>query len=405
MNPSFVSTYADILERMASFIKARPTAPSVDQQTLRYNIESSLREIVNYRDWKCLKKIWRVQLAALRKTGTVTYDSTTMIVELTGSTFPTDAKDWTLRIGGGNVNCEIDSYIDPTHVLLKSPLIPNASIAVATSYTMGKTWYELPPEFIASWSPAEKNARFTGKYIPFEEWYLFDKYCNMAGIAHLWSIGPVPNKYNAIALYVYPWPQADEEYDLLMKIRPRSMIITGKESWASSGKVSVSLNGTTVSGSFTYSGTTPVYQTSFRELMIGSIIRFSADGTALPTDTNGTNPYVFQAVITDVDETAQTLTLDTPVTRAFSAVKYVVADPLTLESLLYDAFLRCCEKNLASAMDTKDALKVERQFLSAIQRAKYQDASVKQRQMVGESGRYLTRLADMKSRPWIAPNI
>ena len=396
---TFIAVYSDILDRLDAFIKSRSTAPSVDQATKRACVETALREIVSYRDWKCMKRIWRIHLKATQTTGTVTFDSTTNELTLTGATWPTDVADYTVRVGTDNVMCEIDEYVLPTVITLKSPNVPTASITTGVTYMLGKPWYALPANFAASWTPANSNATFIGQYVPFENWYLLDKYNTYTGISRLWTIGPVPNKYNVTAIYIYPWPSANEEYDLLMKFRPRRLSISGKDSWNYAGTVSVELAGTTVTGSQSFSGTTVTTPVQFKNLMLGSIIRFS-DGSTLPTDTNGTNPYVFQATIIDVDINAKTLEIDTPSPFALSGVKYTISDPLTLDESLYDAFLRNCEKQLAYVINAKDYKAVENNYLTAVFRAKIADAPVNQRSAVGDVVGHVTRLSDYKSRDW-----
>jgi hypothetical protein len=398
-NSTFVATYIDILYRLEAFIKSRSTTPSVDQATIRSCVETALREIVSYREWKCMKRVWRVQLKATQTTGTVSYDASNNQLTLVGATWPADAADYSIRVGTNNVTCEIDAYVSPTVITLKSPNVPNDDLTDVT-YTLGKPWYALPANFASSWSPANSNATFIGQYVPFEEWYLLDKYSTFTGTSRLWTIGPVPNKYNVTALYVYPWPASNEEYDLLMKFRPRRLSISGKDPWNYAGTVSMSLAGTTVTGSQSFSGTTVTTPVQFKDLMLGSIIRFS-DSSTLPTDTNGTNPYVFQATIIDVDTAAKTLEIDTPSPYALSSVKYIVSDPLTLEEGLYDAFLRNCEKQLAYICGMKDAQAVENQYLAVLFRAKIADSPVNQRSAAGESARRITRLRDFKSRPWL----
>jgi hypothetical protein len=395
MTAPFLATAEDVLNRCNWFLADRQE--ELDQSTQRHCVETALREIVGEHDWKCLKKIWRVQLSATQTTGTVTYQGTGGTYDyqctLTGATWPLDVVDYELRLGPASCICDVATRISDTIITLKPPRVPAAD-STASSYMLGKSWYALPPEFAAAWSPAEKNAWFIGQYVPFEEMYLLTKYRTLTGIVKRWSIGPAPDQYGTMAIYVYPWSMATEEEDLLMKFRPRTMNISGRDAWNFVGTVSVAAGGTAVTGT----------NTAFRTMMQGSIIRFAYDSATKPTATNGANPYVFQQSIASVDAGAQTLVLSSPSPVALSGVRYTISDPVDLPQNMYDAFLKNVERQLAfaSGMKEKELAVIERYYTVALQKAKAQDSPVKQRMVAGQSGQFLTRLRDFKSRPWIS---
>lgn len=393
MSAPFLTTYADVLDRMQAFVKSRPLAQSVDQTTIRAAVEAGLREIVAARDWNCMQRVSRIKLNAAQTTGTVTYTESAGVypyqVTLSGATWP----DWaaTAQIRIGSTISEVDAVKSATVLTLRPPRVPVADIATASAYTLGREWYELPPEFVASWSPAERNAWFIGQYTPFEDWYLVNNYRAMTGTVRRWTIGPIPDMYGAMALYVYPWSAQTVEENLLLKVRPRTLAISGKDAYCFAGTASVTSGGTAVTGS----------GSSFRSSMVGAVIRFS-DTSTLPTGTAGSNPYVFQTTIAAVTDTTH-LTLSTAAPQTFSAVKYVVSDPVDLSQPIYDAFLRNCEKQLAYAAGMKDAGAVERYYQLALQAAKMADNAVRQKMLVGRPLQVRHRLRDYADRPVLNP--
>jgi len=355
---------------------------SNSQEVLRYSVECALREIIAARDWTCLRRLWRVPLQA-PVTGTATYDSATSTLTLVTGATAAWMVDGQVHIGTSATPCDIDSVASATELVLRSPRVPTESIATATAVTIGRYWYELPADFVASWAPAERNAWYVGEYVPFEDWHLLQKYYTTVGTVRRWTIGPAPNRYATLAIYVDPWPSATSEYDLVMKCRPRSLAVSGQEAWSYEGTVSVTADSATVTGT----------SSNFKSIMAGGIIRFS-DSSTKPTGTNGSNPYIFQQSIASVDTVAQTMTLGSVAPVSLTNVKYVVSDPVDIDIAIYDAFLRNCEKQLAHACAAKDLPTIERQYQVALVQAKINDNYRRQHETAGSGHRVYRRLAD-----------
>jgi len=303
-------------------------------------------------------------LQATQTTGTVSYLATggayDYLCTLSGATLPSWAIDAQIRLGGYATVCDIDAIISDTEFTLRPPRVPADTTITAGAYSLGRSWYDLPADFVAAYPFTERSARFIGQYVPFETWHQQERYNSASGNAQYWTVGPVADMYGAMALYVHPWSATNAECDLIIKTRPRTLAISGTDLWNCAGTVSVTLgNPLTVTGS----------STTFRDSMVGSLIRFSS-GSTRPTGTNGENPYLFQQSIMAVDTTAQTLTMGAASTVALSGVKYVVTDPVDFNLAIYDAFLRNCEKQLAYAGGMKDAEAVARRYLAALSQAR-----------------------------------
>jgi hypothetical protein len=392
MSLQYVVTYDDVLSVVRAFSSSHGAGNA--QEVVRYCIESGMREIIAAKDWNCLRKVWRVPLQAVQTTGTLTYaklSGTTPIylVTLVGATVPDWAEGAQIRVGTYSTICDIDEIVSATEFTLLPPRVPTEDITTATTYTMGRSWYELPAEFIASWAPAERNAWWTGKYVPFEEWHLLERYRVMNGPVNYWTIGPAPDQYGTLALFVEPWSASISDLDFVMKCRPRQLSISGQDPWNYAGTVSV------VAGSKTVTGSSGVL---FKALMEGAIIRLS-DTSAKPTGTNGPNPYAFQQQIASVNVSAKTLTLRTASAVSLTSVGYTVSDPVDIDTCIFDAFLRNCEKQLAHACGMKDYEAIKRVYDVALVEAKIADATTRHREVAVPQSRVRTRLIDYPNIP------
>ena len=419
---TFIACFSDVLDQLSSFVKNRPVAQSADQGVYRSVAETALREIVGARDWTCLKKIWRIAMQATVGGGTVsgtpvpgvgevTYSKAggtyPYQVTLTGGTWPnweitnadmeihtTDAE---IRIGTGSVVCEIDQIISPTIMTLKPTRVPDQDVTTPSPFSMGLSWYRLPPDFSALNMAAEKNAWFLGEFIEWAEMATLTKYRTMTGIVKRFSIGPCPKDYNRKAIYVYPWSMGNDEYDLMIKVRPRNIRISGHEPWNYQGTVT----STTTNGVTTVTGT----GVAFRSTMAGAMIRFGSNSTTRVTGTVGSigtfNPFQYQEQIYSISSDLTTLTLNRALPADVTNVTYNVSDPVTLDGVVYDAYLKCCEKHMAYRLAMKDAKDIERMYQETLFEAKKQDRPVHKREAAGMGDSYVTRLRDMKSRPWV----
>jgi hypothetical protein len=405
----FLCTYDDVLSWVDGFLQGHASAPSVRQEVIRGSVETALREIVGARDWACMKKPFRLQLQASQNTGTISYHAAAGTaldasegggvtqypyqVTLTGGTWPAWATDGELRLGDDWVINDVACIYSPTVISLRPTRVPAADIAFGSEYVIGQACYPLPGDFVGVWAPAEKNPWFIGEYTPFEDWSLMDKYRTMSSIVRRWTYGPVANRYGVTGFYVYPYSSNTEEYDILMKNRPRPLRVSGQEAWQYQGTVSVAANSTAVTGSGTAF-------TTNQSQAVGSIIRFGG-GTTKPTGTWGRNPFLFQQTVASIaSDTA--LTLSAPSPAAFSAATYCISDPVDVQQHMFDAFMRGCERRLGHAMGFKDADSLDRLYYVALTEAKRQDSAVKQRQVAGDRSGPLFRLYQQSgNRPFL----
>jgi len=186
-----------------------------------------------------------------------------------------------------------------------------------------------------------------------------------------------------LALFLYPTPDTLRTEDLIYIRRPRPLRISGKESDHAVGTLGLTAD------SAAATGTSTVFDSS----MVGSIVR-AGTSTKAPTGVVGTNPYKEQQVIQSVTSaTAVTLSSVAEGTRA--GVKYTISDPVDIDPVMIDAFLRCCEKQLAIIRQMKRLDMIAAAYLDALESAKAGDQRVQERRYVGSGATTIRRLADI----------
>ena len=137
--------------------------------------------------------------------------------------------------------------------------------------------------------------------------------------------------------------------------------------------------------------------TEFTAGMVGSLLRISPS-SARPSGLEGTNPWVEQHVIQSVTD-ADTLIVEENVATTRSDVAYVIADPIDFEGAAWEAFLRCCERHLALAQNSKSLPAVRAMAADALMLAKEADARVGGRRVCGVPSVRVPRLREATDRP------
>lgn len=364
--PAFVATYYDVLDNLKWFAQANG---AVGQEVLRRAIQMAYREIITARDWQCLVRNGRIHLNAAQTTGTIAYTHSTRQVTLTGATFPSWSVNGSLRIG--DTVSDITSQQSDTVVTLDATLNPGADVDDGTSYTLYRRYYVLPSDFVSMSETLSQTDRVIGRYITPAEMFSLDRYNDTTGSVQWYTIAQAPDIYGRMALFVHPASDADETLDFAYKAQPRTIRYTGMDSADKAGTITATAGSATIAGS----------GTSFASAHVGSIFRIgtASDG---PTGIEGINPYAEQRVVAAVSN-ATSLTLDAAVAASHSAVKYCITDPIDLDVSLYDAFLRCCEKNIALSRDYKNRGAVYAAYNDALFQAKCADGRVTHTGRVG----------------------
>jgi len=392
MSAPYVYTYSDAIEAMNDFLAGQGV--SVGQSTIRRAIRAAYRKFATAHDWSFLIKPGRIELKAAETTGTVTYDETGHVsgeraLVLSDSTWPSDAQDWCVRLAEPEIICDIDQRISDTVVLLDAQTCPVADIATGVEYTAYPRWYRLPNDFVSLVSrPMEEDPVWQlGQYVSPAEMEVVHRYEDRTGDVERYTIAAIQDLFGAMGIYVWPPSDTNETCDFVYRRRPRDMRYSGHDDGEILGVASISQDETTVTGSADGNEN----PTTFSSNHVGSIFR---PGTASyrPDGLDGIHPYGEQHSIKAVASTTS-LTLDAAATATYTNVKYQITDPWDMDVACWDAFLQCCESELARIRRMENSGLIHTTYLKALRAAKAADRRVSHRRVAGSPYRYVTRLA------------
>ncbi len=378
MSTQTLLTYADAIEHLRDF--AAGAGLSVNQPQLRRAVQAAYTEVVQAHEWPYFVVPHRIHLMETQDDGTLAYTHSTRTVTLTGATFT----DWTAgaSIFVDDKLCEIESITDATNAVLSSAMNPGADLT-GEDYTLFRRWHELPADFLAITEPISEELR-RAQSVPMSEMLELHAWRNQTDTARCYAVGPSLLNYGVNALYTWPPAAADSSLDMLYRRKARELRYSGAVAVDRAGTIAIT------SGSNTATGTS----TSFLADHVGSVLRISSDDKR-PTGRFGDKPYIEEHKILAVDVDAQTLTLQEVVSTTDVDAGYLITDPIDLDPVVFQAFLHCAEKQVIIGRDPEKAGRVIGNYLRALAAAKGADAKTIQRRVVGGTGRYRPRLADL----------
>jgi hypothetical protein len=342
-----IYTYQDAVEHLADMYNAKRSKELL--RSMRRAILQAYRDLPNLRRWVYFDRRYTLRVSASYSTGTVVYDHTggasERLLTLTTGTWPTDADYGRVRVGGKTY--DIETRQSDSLVTLSPNSNPGEDVS-STTYTWFREQYPLPTDF--------KKIRQVYDTDRDEQVYQVDSDRHHDQSLHFFETPDTPwtctvkatgDYLGALSLVFSPPPSSDILYDILYEAAPRPLNLEVYNT----GTVSVSAGST----SLTSSGAT------FPRGCEGSIIRFSANGSTLPTGPVGDlagndNLYYAQRVIV-TRSSASALVLDQSMTDALSAVKFTISDPIDLETkAMYTAFIRMAENEYAKLRNLEPAV-------------------------------------------------
>lgn len=335
-------TLQDCVEHLID--SANATGLPEERRKARRAVMDAYRQFPQLAEWTYFYKQGIVTTQASQEDGTCSYDNTggaeERLVTLSGATVPTNGEWFTIVID--DVHYPVETVVDSTTFTLPEFSNPGADVAAGTSYLMYRNIYPVPVDFRAGGELLEFEGQGNAPvFVTPEELLSSLEYDNTPqSWLRYYSIRGGGQHYSGLVFEFSPPPSAAMTLTFSYSADPRPIGMIGTVAEYSTGTVAVS--GTTVTG------TTTVWTNR----LIGSIIRFTASTTALPTGPAGAygndNPYTEQRVITDV-ASATSLTIDAALTGTYSGVKHTIGDPLDLDyHVMLDAFLAMCEWKFAN---------------------------------------------------------
>jgi hypothetical protein len=383
----YVFAFSDVIEHMDNFAAYGAGA---NQYMRREVARAAYREVVGARAWSFLGSNARITLQAAQTTGTVVYlhSSGTYARELTltGATWPEAwVKDASVRFG--NIICDVEDYKSSTVVTLDAVMAPVADVS-STTYSLFPRWYRLPTDFVSADVPMAEDSWITGTQVPKAQVERLLRSTDYTGEIECYSFGAPLDLFGATALYIQPPSDEKETLDIPYTRRPRDLVYTGHDSRDTAGTIAVTAESPTVTGT----------DTTFESGMVNSLFRIGASSTRMPGGISGQYPYAEQRAVKSV-ASATELTLDAGVAIPRDGVKYRITDPIDIDMILYDAYLRCCEKRLGMATRAKNVRELEREYERALTAAAEADCRGIQPVVAMAGVPYRRRLIDGSSRP------
>ena len=328
-------TFADAYDIGAAFLRGHGAEASSEVRCRA--VQEAFIDIINAYDWLSLEGAGRIHLYSTETDGTVTYTHDTRRLVLDGSTWPSWVLNGSILLD--EVICEVESYINSTTIVLHESLNPGADLAAGTSYRLFCRWYPLPADFVNFTGPIGRNTWAYGQKISMTELAAYQRnYSESTGPSRYYAIGEQPNAPTEKAIYLWPFATQDEPLDFTYNRRPREPQYSGRDAADMAGTITVSEGSNAVTGS----------STLFEDQMAGALLLIGRNGTSVPTGRYGLNRFAEQHRIHSVTS-ATALALTANVTQSLEAVKYLITDPIDVETCAQNAFLRYMEMHLAQS--------------------------------------------------------
>lgn len=360
-------TFQDALEHL----EAHTLGGTMDSERRDFRSAAlgAYTDLASRYDWLCYHSEYDIRLEPQYSTGTISYDHTggaheRMVTlyapdayEADGVTaqtasWPSSVKDGRIKINdvrypvefvksndahgnqiitlpeSANPGVDIISNVDGGYATVTAR---SGQVRGTTTYTWLRSRYTLPADFKDMDPPHTESSHFSQRPVSLDSIMAFERHVRASSSPPRWyAIGPDPNRYGQMAMYVQYEPNKAEGLRFFYRRFPRRI----KYSDSSAGTVSSSGTTITLSGS----------GASFSSEMVGSVIRFGTSAVK-PSGVRGLSPWQEQRIITSYTD-ANTVTVDSA-PSAYSNVKYVVSDPLDFRPTMLEAFLRGCEWKLS----------------------------------------------------------
>lgn len=382
-----LTTYRDLVEHLIDFMGANPGGDAA--RDARRAACGGLACLARSHLWNYYQTRGRIATVAPYSTGTVSFSSSTNQVTLTSGTWPSWAALGTILLPmtqTGNtsvaqVSFEVIARDSDSVITLSTNSNPGTNLSAGTTYTLYRDTFPLPIDCTAI-----DRAMLVGyaTWLEFEnpgQWLARQQIYRGPALPHWYCVRGDPDYLGSMAFSLFPVPDNQYEIEFMYNRQPRPLKV---ESY-STGKVSVT------SGFATVTGTNTSWSS---RLHTGCILRFSNDGTNLPTSDVGAYPAALERVITTVNSTTS-ITLDSVADQTFANVAYVISDPADIEPLAMRlGLLRACEYQLGVSRNRRDRSDLEQEFLKELIRAREADSRNFSSQSPRGNRAFPTRLID-----------
>jgi hypothetical protein len=368
-------TFNDYIDTLAYHLGG--SADERNAVTVRSAILSAYRDLALKRSWNYYWSKYRLEFNAPYNTGTVTYVQATQALTISGGSWPSWAGNGYAEVRINNVVSRILS-VSGAVATLHPQNNPGVDIATATAFNLYQSLYPLPSDFRTMERPVPEKQWWFGEYIDPQTWMVLERQGVGQGTAApptRWTVMGDDHVMGGRMLGTWPYPNVSGTYDFMYQRMPRPLALTGVNTRETVGTISCSALGTAVTG----------VNTTFNAAHVGAALRFGTVGQKPPTGRMGTRPYVEQVTIQSVTDTTHLVTA-TPLMNAYTAVPYLISDPVDMNEALLTAFERRCEMEVSAKKSRSDLAAARAEYLMALREAYESDKPVSSPQFVGSVG-------------------
>lgn len=376
-----LTTFKDMIDHLVAYLGDNATKDAV-RDVKRAAIDG-YRELTTSHRWSYFFQRGRISTVASYTTGTIAYDHTGGTYEneitLTSGTWPSWANLGQIVIS--DIVYQVSERKSDTVITLLATSNPGADVDAGTTYTLYRDTYALPCDF-QSMDTIQLVNFWPLVFVHPREWLERQRVYQSPSSPRFCSIVGSPDHFGAMALGLYPAPDSAQAIDFIYHRRPRPLVVDEQKA----GTVTLAADSTTLTGS----------GTAFSSSMVGSVIRLSSSTTDHPTGISGNNSYAIERTIVAV-ASATSLTIDSSSSTGYTAVKYVISDPVDIEEgAMMTALLRCCEKQTAIGRIMKNMANAAAAYRESLVQAREADSRWQGLRAYGGRNQYL-RLRDYPS--------
>ncbi len=337
-----ILTFQDALDLMQAYVGG--TTFSRTAADVKQAIRMALSGLYDERAWTYYRTTWQFNTPDAFSSATIAYShSGGYVVSLDSGNFADRFRNVQRgAILADSLVADVDRFTTNT-AIMDANLNWGVALATGTSYELFQDNYALPEGFRNVNVTVRGDNGDVLRYVPPEEFLYLRSVSGNTGDPLVYTFMADPKIPGRYALYLYPGPSSRTAYRVQYTRAYREPRVTGDETAATAGTVTVS------AGSRYVTGASSSFSSTLHE---GAVLRFGT-ASAAPTGLNGSNPFTEEHAIANVSSTTA-MELRTTAVSAQSAVKYVISDPIDIPPDLKDAFIKRCRLEVAQLRpDTK----------------------------------------------------
>jgi hypothetical protein len=319
--------YFDLVESL--IVSSYGGPQDAEQRDIRSAILKAYNEVTTIRDWSHYQSHGRVITDAPYQTGTVSYNTSTRELTLTGGTWPTWATFGHVRIG---TRIAVVSARTSSTVLTLDAGVTFPETITSQPYVLYRLLYPLPADFRNLDEPTSEYNWSSGLYVSPDEALKIERVARSTGLPYHWTVLPNPNGSGWV-IKLLGYPTRVETVDFMYRRTARPLKYSGHEANSRAGTIARTGDAVTLSGA-----------TTFVSGFVGSILRVG-DTSLHPGPAESLNPWVSESEITAVGSTTSLTTADSGTIA--SSTKYLITDPCDIAPHMQPVLDAACQYYLA----------------------------------------------------------